>query len=168
MRKTTLLTLACLSLAGCLGSGSSGGGAAPAARGGTPAGGGGTPAGGGGSGGGMPAVGGSNFDTEFMAVQGLLPTQTPIIGSASYLGEVAVLTNANAGNADERVVGDLTMIIDFDATSDPITATVDNLEGEVNGVQTTIGGALSTAHATNQVNAISATTLISRCKANRL
>jgi hypothetical protein len=100
------------------------------------------------------------YETAFNAAsQTQVATQTRLTGTANYTGQVSVRTNANSANTDEAVVGDLDMAINFDANSNPINATVDNLQGEVDGTQTTIAGTLSTANATNQVNAISATDL---------
>lgn len=142
---------ACGFLAGCSGSSGSvvGGGGA-----GGGAGGGGGGGGAGGSGSGSLAAYQTAFDA---ASQTNGPTQTRLTGTANYIGQVSVRTNANSANAEEAVVGDLDMGINFDANSNPITATVDNLQGEVDGTQTAIAGTLSTANATNQVNAISAT-----------
>jgi len=142
------ITVATISLAGCFGSAP--GGAGPGGGGGTPA-----PTMGGGSGG--NAV--TSYDTAFSAVQMTPPTQTALNGVAVYTGEVSVRTDANSSLMDERVFGDLAMTVDFDAANDPITATVNNIAGEINGVQTSIGGELSTANANNQVNAITATTI---------
>ena len=141
--RSVVVLFACGFLAGCFGS--SGGSSTGAAAGGG--------AGGGGGGGSLTA-----YETAFnTASQTNGPTQTRLTGTANYTGQVSVRTNANAANTDEAVVGDLDMAINFDANSDPINATVDNLQGEIDGAQTAIAGTLSTANATNQVNAISAT-----------
>ena len=128
----------CAGLAGCLGGGSGGGG---------------------GTAGGGAATGSSlsSFSSKFNQISGQQATLTALTGTASYTGEVSVRTQANSQNADEAVVGDLDMDINFDANASPITATASNFSGEVNGVQTDITGSLSTANAQNQVNAISAT-----------
>jgi hypothetical protein len=97
----------------------------------------------------------SAYETAFNAANGQLPTLTPITGNATYTGEVNILTNANTGNAQESVTGDLAMAIDFGPNvARPINATVNNIAGKVNGVQTSIAGELSTANAPTGVNAI--------------
>lgn len=136
-----VIAVAALGLAGCMSNGTGGG-----------AGGGGT---GGGSGGGGSVA---DFDTNFEQIQMTAPTTTALAGTATYNGEVSVRTNANSSLMDERVFGDLAMTINFNAGSDPISATVSNIAGEINGVQTSVAGELSTAGA-NQVNAVTATNI---------
>lgn len=144
--RSLVVLVACGFLAGCFGNGSSS--TSAGAGGGAGSGGGG--AGSGGGGGSLTA-----YETAFNAAsQTHGPTQTRLTNTATYSGQVKVLTGLNVGNADEAVVGDLEMAINFDANSNPITATVDNLEGEVDGTQTTVAGTLSTANATNQINTI--------------
>ncbi len=128
----------CTVLAGCLGS-TGGGGAG----------------GGGGGGGGGGSL--SAYETAFnSASQTNQPTQTAITGTASYTGQVKVLTNANAADAKEAIVGDLNMTINFDSNNRPVDATVNNFAGEVNGVQTSVAGSLTTANAPTQINTITA------------
>ena len=136
--------LACLSLAACLGSNGGGGGGAKAGGGGN-----------GGTGGGSAPS--SAFEDAFSDIQRTLPTQTEITGEAQYGGQVSVRTNANPADAEEAIFGDLALSIDFDDGDSPISASVDNLSGPINGAATDIAGTLSTDNANNQVNAITAT-----------
>ena len=141
MIRSVMISAGVLALAGCMGSGGNGGNGG---------------AGGGGANGGNSVL---DYDTAFESVQLTQVTQTPLTGTADYSGQVSIRTNANSNLMDERVFGDLAMSIDFSAANNPITATVNNIAGEINGVQTSIGGELSTANANNQVNAISDTTI---------
>lgn len=133
--KIAAVTVACTSLSACFGSSTSG----------------------------VAGVGGvagsSDYDTNFAAAQGKLATTTALTGSADYKGEIEILTGLNQGNADESVIGDLEMNVNFDGGSRPITATASGFEGEVNGTQVTVDGTLSTANAPNGINAVTATTV---------
>lgn len=173
--RTLVAGAAVLSLAGCLGSNSGTTSAAPAANGtgttsGTSTSGPTTPTGGGttsGSGGGNAAGGGTTtsgtgslaaFNTKAYDYIFLQSTQTPITGTATYKGEVSMLTLANANDSAEALVGDLDMAVDFGAgVTNPVTATAGNFAGKVNGVDTTVMGTLSTANAiANDVNSVTA------------
>ena len=100
----------------------------------------------------------SAFDKAFQAAQGQLATQTPLTGSASYKGQVSVRTTANAADTDESVYGDLAMTVNFAPNqARPISATVDNISGNINGQATDVAGSLSTANAPTQINAVTAT-----------
>ena len=154
--KTPAVLVLCTALSACLGgsgsstSSTSGGGASSAgSSGGSSK---------GSSGGSTKGGSLSDYQSRFDAANGQVPTQTAITGKASYSGEVSVRTGANASDDQEAVIGDLAMNIDFDSNvARPIEATVSNLSGEVNGVQTDIGGELSTNNAPSGVNAISTT-----------
>lgn len=134
--KSFIAFAAVASLAGCLGLGSSGGGGAAVA-----------PA----AGAGAPAAGGAKtlnaFETAFNKTSGQIASTNRLTGTATYEGQVEVLTNANAANAKEAVFGDLKMDIDFGVATRPISGTVGNFEGEVDGMPVKINGTLSTANA---------------------
>ncbi len=150
--KIVIVGLVCTSLSACFGS-SSGSGTSGAGAG---SGGGAGAGSGGGSGG---SGGTTDFDTNFEAAQLKGPTRTALQGSADYTGQVRILTGANAGNADEALVGDLDMNINFDGGSRPISATASNFAGEVDGTAVTSTGTLSTANAPSGVNAVTTSTV---------
>lgn len=160
---TTLFVLGVSTLlSGCLGSNGGGGGptGTSAPGGGTTGGGttGGGTTGGGTTGGGM-ALSGAEFDAKNLEYIFLQPTAQPITGSANYAGRVSVLTGANAANSAEAVYGDANMNINFGSgVENPITGTVGNFAGPVNGVDTVVTGTLSTANAlSNDVNEVTST-----------
>ncbi|MEP5153536.1 hypothetical protein [Planktotalea sp.] len=156
------MLMGCISNPSVTGTTSSSGGTPAATSGGGTTSGGSTSGGtSGGTGGGTGGGGSlSAYETAFNAANGQLPTQTAITGNATYSGQVNVLTGANAADQNESVTGDLAMTIDFTPNvARPISSTVNNIAGEVNGVQTNIAGTLSTANAPNGVNAISTTNL---------
>ncbi|MBB3986241.1 hypothetical protein GGQ68_002580 [Sagittula marina] len=150
-------------LATAVGGGTTSGGGGTSSGGGTTSGGGGTSTGGGGgtTSGGTPTGTGSlaAFDAKALNYNLLVPTATGLTGTADYAGEISMLTQANAGNTAEAVVGDLNMTVNFDAgATNPVTATAGNFAGEVNGTATSIGGTLSTANAiAGDVNSVTAT-----------
>ncbi len=187
--KTATAVVAVLSLAGCLGSnssstptsapsGSTGGSTAGGTTGGGTTGGttgGGTTGGttGGGTTGGSTTGGGTTggttggststqaaFDTKSQSYIFLVPTSRPITGTANYTGEISMLTQANAADAAEAVVGNLNMGVNFGSgVTNPVTATAGNFSGNVNGQATTLTGTLSTANAiAGDVNSVTATT----------
>lgn len=169
--KLAVAAVAIVSLAGCFGSSSSSGGPATGGTtsggtttGGTTTGGtttGGTPTGGTTTGG-TPTGGTTSqaaFDAKSQSYIFLVPTSTPLSGSADYTGEISVLTQANTADPTEAVVGDLDMSVNFGSgVTNPVTATVGNFSGNVNGASTTVSGTLSTANAiANDVNLVTAT-----------
>ena len=130
------LGLACMSLSGCFGS-NGGGGVA-----------------GGGGGGGTPP--GTTFQENFDRVSQRIPTQQPLSGSASYSGQVEILTGLDDNDPMESVVGDLTMDVNFDGVDDPIDATATNFAGTLGGEAVTIDGTLTSAASTNDLNEVTA------------
>lgn len=173
--KFSFVLLACLSLSACFGSssgsgasggagtggaGSGGSGSGGSGSGGSGGGSGGSGSGSGGAGSGGSAGGGSTFQSSFDAANLQPPTQTALSGSADYTGEISVRTNANAADADEVLIGDLDMNVNFNAgATRPITASATNFAGEIDGTAVTATGTLSTANAPNGVNAVSTTNL---------
>lgn len=163
--KLAVATAAILSLAGCFGSSSSTSGTT---TGGTTTGGsttGGSTTGGSTTGGGTTggSTGGTTssqaaFDTKSQSYIFLVPTSTELRGSADYTGEISVLTQANAADATEAVVGELDMNVNFGSgVTNPVTATAGNFSGNVNGADTMITGTLSTANAiANDANLVTA------------
>lgn len=160
--KLALVGATLTSLGGCLGSSNSSGPTAaaptvPSTGGGTTGGGttGGGTTGGGTTGGGTTGggtTGGTtnpaDFNSTYLSYALLTPTQGPITGTATYDGKVSVLTLANTSDSNEAIFGDANMTVDFGGTAaKPISGTVGNLAGKVNGVDTVIAGTLSTANA---------------------
>lgn len=127
--------VAVTSLAGCLGLGSNGGGGGVAAA---------QPAGAG-AGGAPKSL--NAFEREHDRVARLGQSTTPIKGEADYKGQVEVLTNANPQDTKEAVYGDLAMHVNFGAARNPISGTVGNFEGNIEGKPVSINGTLSTANA---------------------
>jgi len=173
--KVTIASVAVVSLAGCFGSSnatstptggatsggsSTGGGATTGGTTGSSTTGGGTTGGatGGGTTGGGSTSTQAAFDATSQSYIFLLPTSQPITGTASYTGEISVLTLANTADPTEAVVGDLDMNVNFGSgVVNPVTATAGNFSGNVDGQATTVIGTLSTANAIagdiNQVTA---------------
>jgi hypothetical protein len=104
---------------------------------------------GGGAGGGSGAALDTNFDTAFNAAINQGPTQTPITGTASYVGELNLRTVDATGAENGFAVGDLALAVDFDASSNPISGTATNFRGVRDGTDITIGGTLDTANSTS-------------------
>ena len=99
----------------------------------------------------------TSFDTAFNNVINQGPTQTPITGSANYVGEMNLATVDVAGAENGFVVGDLALSVNFDASTDPVSGTATNFRGVRDGVDITIGGTLDTANSTS-INVLSAQT----------
>ncbi len=100
--------------------------------------------GGGGSNGGTP-ISAADFDANNLDYIFAVPTTQPVTGTASYVGKVSLLTLVDA---TEAVYGDANMSVNFGAgVTNPVTGTIGNFAGKVNGVDTAIAGTLSTANA---------------------
>ena len=152
-------------LSGCLGSSSGGGalntgttaGATTSTTGSTGTTGGSTGGPAGGTTGGGTALTPAEFDAKALEYAVVLQsTTTPMSGNAEYVGRVSVLTGANDANSAEAVYGDANLNVDFGSTAvNPVSGTVGNFAGPVNGVDTTIVGVLSTENAlSNDVNSV--------------
>ena len=100
----------------------------------------------------------NNFLDAFNASQAKLTTTTPLTGNADYTGQVEVHTTQSTTDADNVVYGDVAMSVDFDGAATPIVASVTNFEGRIGGVDTKVGGTLSSvgSNGVNQVLALPA------------
>lgn len=100
----------------------------------------------------------NNFLDAFNASQAKLTTTTPLTGNADYTGQVEVHTTQSTTDADNVVYGDVAMSVDFDGAATPIVASVTNFEGRIGGVNTKVGGTLSSvgSNGVNQVLALPA------------
>ncbi len=107
------------------------------------------------------AEGSSDFLTAFNATNGLVATTVPLSGTANYAGQVEIRTSQDATDADNVVYGDLALAINFDANTNPIDMTVNNLSGTIGGTATNISGTLS-SNGSNGLNVVNETQILGR------
>lgn len=88
------------------------------------------------------------FAEAFQEVAGLGPTVTPLRGSATYNGEMQILTVEPAGETGS-IRGSLELSANF-GTANPFTMSATNFSGEINGVETTFSGTLTEDQSTDR------------------
>ncbi len=88
------------------------------------------------------------FNEAFLAAAGLGVTTTPLSGSATYNGEMQILTLEN-GSESGSIRGALELTANF-ASATPFTMSATDFAGEINGQQTTFSGTLTHDQSTDR------------------
>jgi hypothetical protein len=101
----------------------------------------------------------AEFDAAFLDAMSEGPTTTPLTGSATYNGEMQVLTVDNTGTTGS-IRGAVEMNANF-ASATPFSAEMSNFSGTVNGNDVSFSGTLSSDQATDSspINQLATTPL---------
>ncbi|MAM62061.1 MAG: hypothetical protein CMH11_11270 [Maritimibacter sp.] len=101
----------------------------------------------------------AEFDAAFLDAAGLGPTTTPLSGTATYNGEMQIITVDNAGQSGS-IRGAVEMNANF-ASATPFSAEATNFSGEVRGTEVSYSGTLSSGQATDSspINLLTTTAL---------
>lgn len=101
----------------------------------------------------------SSFDSAHSALSNRLPTTATVSGTASFVGQMAILAPGTAPapgrvtNDDNTIIGDMQMTVNFDpGVTNPVTGSATNFEGTLGGNPASYSGTLTTQNHINNSN----------------